>query len=137
MPSLLFRGRIVLPDRVAEGMLLVRNGRVAELLDARAAPPPDSVVVDAGDGYVSPGFIDLHVHGGDGGDFMDGTAESFRLALQSNARHGTTRLAATTTVATHEQILATLQQTRHFRHNPEPRGSRVLGAHFYGPYFRY
>ena len=67
---------------------------------------------------------------------MDGTDESFRLALQSHARHGTTRLAATTTVARHDQILATLDLTRKFRNEPEPNGSRVLGAHFYGPYFR-
>src|SRR5262249_33160900 len=86
---------------------------------------------------VAPGFIDLHVHGGAGADFMDGTADAFRRALRCHARHGTTRLAATTTVARHEQILATLEVTRQFRRRPESNGSRVLGAHFYGPYFRY
>jgi N-acetylglucosamine-6-phosphate deacetylase len=106
-------------------------------LDADAPFPADGAIVEAGDGFISPGFVDLHVHGGAGADFMDGTAEDFRTALCCHARHGTTRLAATTTVATHEQILATLEQTRQFRRNPEPNGSRVLGAHFYGPYFRY
>jgi N-acetylglucosamine-6-phosphate deacetylase len=45
-------------------------------------------------------------------------------------------VAVTTTVARHDQILATLALTRKFRETPEPNGSRVLGAHFYGPYFR-
>ncbi|WP_254513431.1 N-acetylglucosamine-6-phosphate deacetylase [Anatilimnocola floriformis] len=137
MTTLAFVGQIIFPDRVSPGVVLVREGRIAEILPQGAHLPADATVISAGDGYISPGFIDLHVHGGGGGDFMDGTAEAFRAALTTNARHGTTRLAATTTVATHEQILATLEQTRAFRLNPEPNGSRVLGAHFYGPYFRY
>ena len=37
----------------------------------------------------------------------------------------------------HEQIIRALELTRQFRRLPHPTGSRVLGAHFYGPYFRY
>ena len=134
--SWVFRGQIVLPDRIQRGGIVVRQGRIAEMLDAESTLP-EATLVDAGDGYICPGFVDLHVHGGAGGDFMDGTAESFLLALRSHARHGTTRMAITTTVATHEKILATLEQTRQFRRTPDPSGARVMGAHFYGPYFRY
>lgn len=134
---LVFRGQIVLPDRIERGALVLQEGRIAAVLDDSAALPPGATVVDAGDGYLAPGFIDLHVHGGKGADFMDGTPEAFRTALRAHARHGTTRMACTTTVARHDQILATLQQARDFRKTPEPNGSRVLGAHFYGPYFRY
>jgi N-acetylglucosamine-6-phosphate deacetylase len=134
---LVFRGQLILSDRIERGSLLARNGRIERLLDSDAAVPADAEVIDAGEGYVSPGFVDLHVHGGAGADFMDGTAEAFTTALRCHARHGTTSLAATTTVATHEQILATLEQTRGFRCHPLADGSRVLGAHFYGPYFRY
>jgi len=138
MPApLVFLGQIVFPDRVARGAVVVRDGRIAEVLAEGATLPPEATVVDAGDGYIAPGFVDLHVHGGAGGDFMDGTAESFRLALKVHARHGTTRMAVTTTVARHEQILATLELTRRFRTSPEIDGARVMGAHFYGPYFRY
>lgn len=117
--------------------MLVRDGRIVSVSSESDAVPADATVVDSGDGFLCPGFVDLHVHGGDGSDFMDGTAEAFRNALRSHARHGTTRMAVTTTVATHEQILATFGQTRHFRRNPDPHGARVMGAHFYGPYFRY
>lgn len=134
---LVFVGQIIFPDRIAAGSIVVRDGRIAQILSAGDTLPSDAQIVDAGTGFISPGFVDLHVHGGGGGDFMDGTADAFRAALTTNARHGTTRLAATTTVATHSAILATLEQTRNFRLNPEPHGSRVLGAHFYGPYFRY
>jgi N-acetylglucosamine-6-phosphate deacetylase len=134
---LVFRGQIVFPDRVARGAIVVQEGRIVDVQGGNAELPPDATIVESADGYIAPGYIDLHVHGGAGGDFMDGTAESFRLALTAHARHGTTRLAATTTVARHDQILATLELTRQFRAAPEPNGARVLGAHFYGPYFRY
>jgi N-acetylglucosamine-6-phosphate deacetylase len=134
---LAFCGKIVFPDRIEGGAIVVQKGRIVEILKDRETLPLGATVIDAGDGYVAPGFIDLHVHGGAGADFMDGTPEAFRCALRCHARHGTTRLAATTTVARHEQILATLEVTRQFRRTPETNGSRVLGAHFYGPYFRY
>ena len=65
-------------------------------------------IVDLGGGYLVPGFVDLHVHGGDGADFMDGTEEAFRTVCRAHARHGTTSLLPTTTVARHEQHLAFL-----------------------------
>lgn len=137
MSMLAFRGKCVFPDHIAPSIILLENDRIIDVLSEGAEVPRDVQVVDAGDGFISPGFIDLHVHGGAGSDFMDGTTEAFRTALRCHARHGTTRMAVTTTVASHEQILTTLQQTRNFRNDPEPDGARVLGAHFYGPYFRY
>lgn len=137
MRPLAFRGRIVLPNRIEHKTLLVIDGRVGAILEADSSLPPQTEVIDVGTGYISPGFIDVHVHGGAGADFMDGTQEAFRTAVMCHARHGTTRLAVTTTVARHEQILATLEQTRRFRLYPEPNGAQVMGAHFYGPYFRY
>lgn len=136
-PTLVVRGTLVLPDRCEPGQLLVEGNRIAKLLPYAVPLPPGVPVVDAGDGFVAPGFIDLHVHGGDGSDFMDGTSAAFRAALRAHLRHGTTRIAATTTVARHDQILAALGQTRQLRRAPDPLGARLLGAHFYGPYFRY
>lgn len=133
----LFLGQIILPSQILPGALIVENGRILEQLPKNAPAPPGLTVIDVGENYLSPGFIDLHVHGGGGGDFMDGTEEAFRVSVRSHLRHGTTRLAATTTVARHDQIMQTLKMTRQFRLNPDPLGARVMGAHFYGPYFRY
>ncbi|MFO1093904.1 MAG: hypothetical protein U0992_11420 [Planctomycetaceae bacterium] len=75
---LVFRGQIVFPDRVARGAVSIRDGRFAAILGEGELLPPDATVIDAGDGYISPGFVDLHVHAA-GGDFMDGTAEAFQM----------------------------------------------------------
>src|SRR5262249_20964954 len=78
--------------------------------------------------------IDLHVHGGDGADFMDGTPEAFRAVCRAHARHGTTALLPTSTVATHEQTLRFLGVCRDLM-GQDSGGAAILGAHLYGPYF--
>ncbi|MEX0711605.1 MAG: hypothetical protein WD278_04610, partial [Pirellulales bacterium] len=83
--ELLFRGQVILADRVLrQGTVQVRGGRIVAVhsnADAGAGPSAQSPVVDGGDGFISPGYVDLHVHGGDGADFMDGTQEAFRTVL--------------------------------------------------------
>jgi N-acetylglucosamine-6-phosphate deacetylase len=137
----IFRGNLVLPDRVlAGGEVRVANGRIEAVgrlaTGARGENLSGANVIDADNGYIAPGFVDLHVHGGAGADFMDGTEAAFLTALACHARHGTTSLAATTTVARHDQIMSVLAIARHLRQEAGAPGSRVLGVHFYGPYFR-
>lgn len=133
--STIFVGNLVLPDRVERGAVRVAGDRIAEV-NLGAPSPTGATVIDAGDGYIVPGFVDLHVHGGAGADFMDGTEAAFLTAVKCHARHGTTSLAATTTVARHDQIMAVLKIARKLRQQGETPGSRVMGVHFYGPYFR-
>ena len=136
MTDLLFtRGTLILPDRLLDGFVRVRDGRIVDLGPGQGpCSDPGLNVVDLAGRYLAPGFVDLHVHGGDGADFMDGTAEAFRAICRAHLRHGTTSLLPTSTVARHEQILAFLEQCRRFR-GESTGGARVLGAHFYGPYF--
>src|SRR5262245_49039448 len=128
--TFIFRGDLVLPDRVLKGgAVYVQDGRIAAVGPAAAAGA-GKTVIDAGDGYIAPGFVDLHVHGGAGADFMDGTEAAFVTALKCQARHGTTSLAATTTVARHDQIMTVLETARRLKSDPKTPGSRVMGVHF-------
>ncbi len=90
--------------------------------------------VDLGGALVSAGFVELHVHGGAGADFMDGTPESFRVVCQCHARHGTTSLTPTSTVATRADYLRFLELCEYFETH-STGGARSLGGHLYGPYF--
>src|SRR6185503_11135548 len=122
-------------DRVLEGGAVTVDGLRIAAVDTHAAPsPPGAEIIDLRGGYLSPGFVDLHVHGGSGADFMDGSADAFRTVCQAHARHGTTGLLPTTTVARHEQHLAFLEVCRRLKREGTG-GARILGAHFYGPYF--
>ena len=135
----LVNATLVLPDRlVPGGAAHVRDGRIAAAGPASTLPQWGGAAVDAGGRYAAPGYIDLHVHGGGGADFMDGTPAAFETAVRAHARHGTTGVVPTSTVARHGQTLAFLDACRAMkRRGPDaPRGlSRVLGAHLYGPFF--
>src|SRR6266403_3156986 len=129
-------GTIILPDRLLMGgCVQVADGlirSVGPVLPQLAA----SETIDLEGGYLAPGYVDLHVHGGAGADFMDGTEDAFRTVCRAHARHGTTSLLPTTTVARHEQHLAFLRVCRRLKRDGTG-GARIVGAHFYGPYFAY
>ncbi len=129
-------GTVVLPDgMLADGRVVCVDGRIAAV-GPRAARPPGAVIVDAAGGFIAPGFVDIHVHGGAGADFMDGTPAAVRTVLAAHARHGTTSLFATTTVGSAEQIEAMLSACRSVRAAWRPtEGARLAGVHLYGPYF--
>jgi N-acetylglucosamine-6-phosphate deacetylase len=148
-------GTVIVANRQLEnGYVSVINGRIS-LVTSRSvvALLEGAEVIDLNGGYLAPGYVDIHVHGGAGADFMDGTEEAFRTICRAHARHGTTSLLPTTTVGRHEQHLEFLNTCRKFRELPltntqreqEPHllalhareqiGARILGAHFYGPYF--
>lgn len=124
-------GTIVLPDRLIDQPVEVADGRIVNVGKSTLAP---AETIDLQGGYLLPGFVDLHVHGGAGADFMDGTPEAFATVLAAHARHGTTSCTPTTTVARHDQHMVFLNLVRQFRQSPTP-GARVLGSHIYGPYF--
>jgi N-acetylglucosamine-6-phosphate deacetylase len=128
-------GTLILADRLLEGgSVTVVDGRITAAHSGNTPVPSDAEVIDLQGGYLSPGFVDLHVHGGAGADFMDGTADAFRTVCQAHARHGTTSLLPTTTVARHDQHLAFLEVCRRLQREGTG-GAAILGAHLYGPYF--
>ena len=130
---------LILPDReIAGGAIDVDNGRISALGPEHELGAWSGSIVDAAGDRVVPGFVDLHVHGGDNADFMDGTVEAFETAVRAHTRHGTTSIVPTSTVARHEQTLAFLENTRALRRRgaqPQLGLCRVVGAHLYGPYF--
>src|SRR5439155_14005016 len=122
----------VLSDRLlADAVVLVEDGRIASVMSGVPVPRGDGAAIDLAGGYLAPGFVDLHVHGGAGADFMDGTQEAFTTVCRAPARHGTTGLTPTSTVARHEQTLRFLEHCRRYR-NEATGGARVLGGHLYG-----
>jgi N-acetylglucosamine-6-phosphate deacetylase len=82
---------VILPDQMLPGAVEVEGDRILAVHDEPPARPGAEVIDLDGD-YLAPGFIDLHVHGGAGADFMDGTADAFRTVCRAHARHGTTSL---------------------------------------------
>ncbi len=124
---------VVFPDRVEKmGAVVVQDERIESI--GRPDQFMADEVIDLNGRFLCPGFVDLHVHGGGGADFMDLTPNAFRRVCQSHAKHGTTALTPTSTVAAavdYERFLALCRQMR----DDPTTGARVVGGHLYGPYF--
>ena len=128
-------GTVVLPDRLlTHAEVECQDGKIQFVGKTRKKATTDAVIVDAQGGYISPGFIDIHVHGGAGADFMDGTVEAVQIACRAHAKHGTTTLFPTTTTGTIAQIMAMLEGCALARRQVGD-GARIAGVHLYGPYF--
>lgn len=135
MQSVLSASSVVLENATLEpGHVIVSNGMISEV----SSGPYNGQIKNHYnyDGFtLCPGFIDLHVHGGQNADFMDGTPEAFHTVCKAHLKHGTTSLLATSTAATMPSILQFLDTCRASKGAGWKDAACVLGAHFYGPYF--
>ncbi len=126
---------LVLPDRlVRDGTLVVVEERIRSVGPSDPGPTAAAEVIDLQGQYLAPGFVDLHVHGGDGADFMDGTPEAFHTVCRCHARHGTTSLTPTSTVARYDQYVQFVNICQYLLEG-KSEGARIVGCHLYGPYF--
>ena len=129
---MIFRGNIILPDRILEnGCVVADKGRIVAV--GRRVPRGGEVVEAA---YIAPGYVDLHVHGGEGADYMDGTVEAVRAVNRAHLRRGTTSIFPTTTTGTTAELERMLSACVEVRSAWSPSdGARIAGVHYYGPYF--
>lgn len=130
----ILKGKVILKDRILKnGCVLVANNRIAGV-EERIPEWENARFIDMGDNYISPGFIDIHVHGGGGHDFMDGTTEAFVKVAEMHAMHGTTSMLPTTLTADLNGILHTIETYRQSI-SLNSKGASFLGLHLEGPYF--
>jgi N-acetylglucosamine-6-phosphate deacetylase len=124
-------GDIVTPSAIIRnGAIVVGGDGLIEAVEAAASKADFDYT-----GYlITPGFVDVHVHGGGGADFMDGRIESVRLAARTHALFGTTTLLATTLTAAREQISACIAAVCEVIENPLPDEAEIAGIHLEGPY---
>ncbi|MDR3695994.1 N-acetylglucosamine-6-phosphate deacetylase [Mucilaginibacter sp.] len=130
----IFNGKFITPSGILNnGCILITNSTITaispENIDA-----PYAIEIDAGGNYVSPGFIDIHLHGGGGHDFMDNTVEAFLAIAGAHARYGTTAMLPTTLTSSKEELLETLR-IYEIAHKQNINGSEFIGMHLEGPYF--
>ena len=130
----IINGRIITPEKIIEkGNLLISDGIISEISDKEISTKTD-ITVDAEENFISPGFIDIHVHGGGGSDFMDGTVRDFLTIAETHLQYGTTALVPTTLTAEKENLLHILDIYRKAS-KKNINGAQFLGMHIEGPYF--
>ncbi len=115
-------GHLVLPGGVLPGTIGFAD-TIREISASSAVP----------DRFVLPGFVDVHVHGGGGGDVIDGPGGIETLA-RFHLGHGTTTLLPTTITRPWPEVMDMLRAVAEVRRAGLPDGPQVVGAHLEGPF---
>lgn len=129
MKTLIKNARIVTYDKViCDKDLLIVDGKIAKI-DKNLE---GDEVIDAQGGWLIPGFVDLHCHGGDGYEFMDANTEEIAKICDFHLKHGTTTLLATTLASSdYELESALLTLSKYLENNPD---GVIVGTHLEGPW---
>ena len=121
---------IIYLNKVANGSILIENGKIKEINPITYC---DENILDANGLYVSPGFIDVHIHGAGGFDTMDGTSEAINTIAKTIVKHGTTSFTPTTMTVSIEAIQKSMKVIKNLKEEGT-EGAHVLGAHLEGPF---
>ncbi len=133
--KLLRGGTVVFGESLLAGYDVAIVGERIQSVSPTGALPTETDwdILDMTGLTVSPGFIDLHSHGGGGHDFMDGTKEAFLGAARAHAQHGTTAMCPTTLSGDPGETVAVCETYRDAKlAGPD---CAFLGIHLEGPYF--
>ena len=156
MRTILINGKVITPLGIVDNAgVIVENGIIKKIITEKIIEKEcesfsegngasgraentwslqnEDEVIDVAGQYISPGFIDLHTHGGGGHDFMDGTPEAIIEGTKAHMRYGTTSIVPTTLSGSPEDLYRTLDLIRTCK---EAEGiPNILGVHLEGPYF--
>jgi N-acetylglucosamine-6-phosphate deacetylase len=129
MSTLVHSVRLVDDGRITEdAWALFQDGRVAARGTGDHRPAADEII-DGGDGCLTPGFIDIHGHGGAGAAYDDGPAAIARGRALHSA-HGTTRAVISLVTASIEDLAARAAMVADLA-EADPT---ILGSHLEGPF---
>ena len=132
---LIYNATVITPCRIIkDASVLIEDGSIASVSSGKPAGCSGWEEIDAQGWYLSPGFIDIHTHGGGGHDFMDGTLKAFLGAAEAHLAHGTTAIVPTTTSCDETEMVHILQLFKTAKEQNN-RGAKFLGLHLEGPYF--
>ena len=118
---------------LAAGAILIENGWIAEVSTEPFAGYTGNRF-DGGGCVAMPGFIDIHIHGARGADFMDDDPTAAGTIAAALPAEGTTSFLATTLTHSPERIGQAIRYGRNFMNKTGGIGAEMLGFHLEGPF---
>ncbi len=126
-------GGDLVTDGVERADLLISDGKIEGIIPTNALIDNEYEIIDADGCYITPGFVDIHQHGGGGADYMDGTADDFYLATSAHLAHGTTSVMPTLLSADTDGLMRAISGYKAALSDPRIKAN-LIGIHVEGPY---
>ena len=135
MKILFKNARVIGENSITDNCYVATDGDKIAYCGAECAVVDDIVdeIIDVEGKYLSAGFIDSHVHGGNGHDFMDASEDAMHGIADFHSKHGVTSMYAASVAAAAEEINAMLEAYN--KYADEVKSCNYLGVHLEGPYF--
>lgn len=133
----IYNGIILLKGKQIQGKALLYSDKIIDIIDEKEVSTLSNVTekIDAKGNYISPGFIDIHIHGYDGVDTMDGSVEDIQIIAKGIAANGVTSFLPTTMTMAREDITMALESVRTAMKIQDTKsGADILGVHMEGPF---
>ncbi|MBQ3023112.1 MAG: N-acetylglucosamine-6-phosphate deacetylase [Clostridia bacterium] len=127
-------GKLILKDQVVSDMAVVFDEKIVEITKKENIDKTKYEIIDARGKYVSPGLIDMHIHGYLGADASDGTSEGVQKMAEGIIKNGVTSWCPTTMTVSIEELEKAFDSIRALKESNEYYGSRILGVNAEGPF---
>ncbi len=126
-------GKIILKDRIIEnGVLKIEGGKIVYIGEKKESKI-DNIDYDFSDFYISPGFIDIHIHGAFGGDFLDCKYEEIEKIAIFLASKGVVGFLPTIVTAPIKDMKEAVEKLEKYMKD-QKNGAKALGVHLEGPF---
>ena len=130
----IINGKIILKDGIVENCALLYSDIIEGIVPVEHIPG-GTEIIDAKGGYISPGLIDIHIHGYLGKDVCDGEEDSIRTISEGLLKNGVTAYLPTTMTVDMKVIKKALDVCRNLKEESKAwKGSQILGCHAEGPF---
>jgi len=127
-------GRIITEKEMLEGKVLLYDIKIDAIIEKEQLDLyRDLEIIDAKGQYVSPGLIDIHIHGVENHDVMDGTIQGLKEMSKSLSKYGVTAFLPTTMTMDKENIYKVFESIKELINLPL-QGAKILGIHMEGPF---
>ena len=114
----IINSKLILPHTVLSGQTLLFGTHIYDILPAGSPLPEGTESIDAKGAYLSPGFINMHIHGCGGADTMDGTRSSMEILCRRLPECGVTAFLPTTLTSVWPIVQKALKNVRQARAVP-------------------
>lgn len=132
-PQAIWGKKIITPERVLEDhTIILENNKIKNISPGKDERIPRDQILEIIDGWIAPGFIDIHTHGGYGHDAMDSTGNALKEISCFLARHGVTSFIPTTMAGPEDAVWESIENCSNYA--PIPEGANILGVHVESPF---